>query len=84
MELSAQRVGTGLKVTCIADDSFSESNIQLLVGTRGRLVQVWNVDPKGQMHSVFSIQLDNTVPKAVAFNESSENILVFGLYDGDV
>jgi hypothetical protein len=39
---------------------------------------------KGQMRSVFSVQLENTVPKAVAFAESSEEVLVFGLHDGNM
>lgn len=84
MELNAQRLGTGFEVTCLADDPFSESDIRLAVGTRDRLVQVWNVDMRGQMRAIFSVQLDKTVPKGVTFSESSEDVHVFGLYDGNM
>jgi len=84
VELNAQRLGTGFEVTCIADDPFNESDIWLVVGTRDRLVQVWNVDMTGQMRTVFSVQMDKTVPKGVTFSTSSEDVYVFGLYDGNV
>jgi hypothetical protein len=82
--LNAQRLGTGLEITCIADDPHSESEIRVIVGTRGRLVQVWALDTKGNMHAVFSVQLDKTVPKSLAFAENGEDVHVFGLYNGDV
>jgi hypothetical protein len=84
VELNAQRLGTGLEVTCIAGDPFSESDIRLVVGTRGKQVQVWDVDMMAQMRNIFSVELDKTVPKAVAFAEHSDDIHVFGLYDGNV
>ena len=56
----------------------------MVIGTRDRLVQVWSIDSNAQMRTVFSVQLDKTVPKAVAFTEHSGNVHVFGLYDGDV
>jgi hypothetical protein len=84
VELNAQRIGTGLEITCIANDPFSESEIRVIVGMRGMLVQVWQVDARAKMRTVFSVQLDKTVPKAVAFAENSEDVHVFGLYDGNV
>jgi hypothetical protein len=84
IEINAQRLGTGLEITCIAYDPLSESEIRLAVGTRGRLVQVWRMDTRTQLHAAFSVQLDKTVPKSVAFSENSEDIHVFGLYDGNV
>jgi hypothetical protein len=42
------------------------------------------VDARAKMRTVFSVQLDKTVPKAVAFAENSEDVHVFGLYDGNV
>ena len=84
VELNAQRIGTGLEITCIANDPFSESEIRVIVGTRGMLVQVWQVDARAKMRTVFSVQLDKTVPKAVAFAKNSEDVHVFGLYNGNV
>jgi len=58
---------------------------RLVIGTRDRIVQVWELDSKGKMQSMFSVQLDVTVPKAVAFtNNPTNDIYVFGLYDGNV
>jgi hypothetical protein len=82
--LNAQRLETGLEITCIANDPFSESEIRVIVGTRGMLVQVWHVYARMKMCAVFSVRLDKTVPKAVAFAENSEDVHVFGLYDGNV
>jgi hypothetical protein len=48
------------------------------------LVQVWNVDAKAQMTAIFAVQLDKTVPKVVAFSENSDDVRVFGLYDGNM
>jgi hypothetical protein len=42
------------------------------------------VDARAQLRAVFSVQLDKTVPKAMAFSEACEDIRIFGLYDGDV
>jgi hypothetical protein len=83
VELNALRVGTGMEITCMAEDPFNDT-IRMVIGTRDRLVQVWSIDSNAQMRTVFSVQLDKTVPKAVAFTEHSGNVHVFGLYDGDV
>jgi hypothetical protein len=49
------------------------------------LVQVWKFDSKAQLHSVFSVQLDMTVPKAVAFaGDGSKDVYVFGVFDGNL
>ena len=48
------------------------------------LVQVWHVDARTKMCAVFLVQLDKTVPKAVTFAENSEDVHVFGLYNGNV
>jgi hypothetical protein len=63
----------------------TEDAVRLAIGSRDRLVQVWKLDHKGQLHSVFSVQLDMTVPKGVAFAENTDkDIYVFGLYDGNL
>ena len=66
----------------MAWDSPTDDTVWLATGTQDRLVQVWTLDRNGQLHSVFSVQLDVTVPRGVAFVENMEkDIYVFGLYD---
>ncbi|KAF8574433.1 hypothetical protein K439DRAFT_1624328 [Ramaria rubella] len=68
---------------------------RIAIATRDSMVQVWKVDATGTLHSVFSVQLNGTVPRAVgfadAFNKDTPNkeflnkdILVFGLFDGNM
>jgi hypothetical protein len=73
-----------MEITCMGKGPFSDSGIPLIIGTRDRVVQVWSVDTKAQMRATFSVQLDKTVPKAVAFAEDSDDVHVFGLYDGNM
>jgi hypothetical protein len=82
--LDARRLGNGQEIICIAGDPFSEDEIRIVIGTRDRLVQVWNIDAKAQMTAIFAVQLDKTVPKVVAFSENSDDVRVFGLYDGNM
>ncbi|KAF8591537.1 hypothetical protein K439DRAFT_1611184 [Ramaria rubella] len=67
----------------------------IAIATHDSMVQVWKVDARGTLHSVFSVQLNGTVPRAVgfadAFNKDAPNkeflnkdILVFGLFDGNM
>lgn len=59
--------------------------MRVAIGTRDKLVQVWEIDTAGKMQSVFSVQLDVTVPKAVAFaGNHGKDVYVFGLYDGNM
>ena len=60
----------------------TEEVVRLAVATRDRIVQVWRLDLEGQLHSVFSVQLNTTVPKGIALVE--KDIYVFGLYDGNL
>lgn len=83
-ELTAKRLGTGCEITCMVCDN-TEEITRLAIATRDRMVQVWRLDLRGQVQSVFSVQLDVTVPKGVAFVENAANdIHVFGLYDGNL
>ncbi|KAF8574104.1 hypothetical protein K439DRAFT_1624589 [Ramaria rubella] len=78
-EITAKQLGTGCKLTSTCDS----------------MVQVWKVNARGTLHSVFSVQLNGTVPRAVgfadAFNKDTPNkeflnkdILVFGLFDSNM
>jgi len=45
-------------------------------------IQLWSFNGK-ELHSNFSVQLDFTVPKTVAFADNAEgDIHVFGIYSG--
>ena len=84
-ELRAKRLGTGCEITCIDCDFSVEDTVRLVIGTRDRLVQVWELDPEEKMKSIFSVQLNVTVPKAVAFADNrAKDVYVFGLYDGNM
>jgi hypothetical protein len=66
-------------------DTDTDDAVRLAIGTRDRVVQVWTLDPRGHLHSVFSVQLKVTVPKGVALAENiTKDIYVFGLYDGNM
>ena len=83
-ELTAKRLGTGCEITCMVCDN-TEETTRLVVATRDQIVQMWKLDLKGQVQSVFSVRLDVTVPKGVAFVENAaKDIYVFGLYDGNL
>jgi hypothetical protein len=45
------------------------------------MVQILVLNTSSQLQSVFAVQLENTVPKSVAFADNKA-IYVFGLYDG--
>ncbi|KAF8574691.1 WD40 repeat-like protein [Ramaria rubella] len=79
------------------DGNFEEitAKPRIAIATRDSMVQVWKVDARGTLHSVFSVQLNGTVPRAVgfadAFNKDTPNkeflnkdILVFGLFDSNM
>lgn len=56
-----------------------------MIGTRGGLVVGIEVDIRNvTISAFFSVKLSPTIPKGVAFAEDSENIYVFGLYEGDM
>jgi WD40 repeat protein len=78
-------LGTGHEITCIACDDSGDDSTRLATGTRDRLVQVWKLDSKAQLHPVFSVQLDMTVPKAVVFGANgNKDIYVLGVFDGNL
>lgn len=56
-----------------------------MIGTRDKIVQVWNFDPKGTLHNVFSVELGTTVPRDVGFvNNATKDVYVFGLFNGQM
>lgn len=81
-DIFSRRIGTGFEVTCIAGQSFSGERIA--VGTRDRVVMVWNVDSSNDVQTVFSIQLSFSMPAAIAIVGETMDIKVFGLFNGIV
>ncbi len=51
---------------------------------RDRAVTVWKLDSQDRTENIFSVELDISVPSSVAFAEESEDVYVFGLYDGNM
>ncbi|KAG2358556.1 hypothetical protein BDR07DRAFT_1379317 [Suillus spraguei] len=82
-EIWARRLGSGFEITCLSwHSTSSEGNLQIVVGTRDKMVQVLTLNTSSQLQPDFTVQLENTVPKSVAFADN-RSIYVFGLYDGN-
>ncbi|KAG1720462.1 uncharacterized protein EDB91DRAFT_1064858, partial [Suillus paluster] len=80
-EICARRLGSGFEITCMVwDSTSSETTTRIAVGTRDKIVQVLILNTNSQLQAVFSVRLDNTVPKSVAFADNG-CVYVFGLYD---
>jgi len=76
-ETLARRVGAGHEIM-----GMSTMGHWLITGTRDKQVQVWSVDTKCTLCTVFSMELPTTVPRAVYFQGA--DILVFGMFDGEM
>ncbi|KAG1848866.1 hypothetical protein F4604DRAFT_1687573 [Suillus subluteus] len=82
-ETCARRLGSGFEITCMVwDSTSSEMTTRIAVGMRDKIVQVLVLNTNSQLQAVFSVRLDNTVPKSVAFADNG-CVYVFGLYDGN-
>ncbi|KAG2126104.1 WD40-repeat-containing domain protein [Suillus cothurnatus] len=80
----SRRIGTGKEIMCITYDHAGDDT-RIATGTRDRRVQVWSFDFKGPLIPVFSIELNSTILRTINFNRTaSRNLLVFGMYDGEV
>ncbi|EGO02560.1 hypothetical protein SERLA73DRAFT_150257 [Serpula lacrymans var. lacrymans S7.3] len=74
---------SGTQVTCLVTKSMDEEGIRIVVRTRQRTIQLtWqNEDIK----SIFSIELDVTIPICANFaNSQRKDLQVFGLYNGAI
>lgn len=82
-EMVVIRVGGGgeiMSMTWLPSDS---ATTRIAVGTRDRIVACWNLDSNYQLHTVFSIILDTTIPATIDLVRNTANdIRVFGLCDG--
>jgi hypothetical protein len=85
-EIFSHRVANGKEITCltscIAEDGQS---VRIAFGTRDKAVQVWSLDHKRHVSTVFSKTLANTIPVSIEILRNvSRDVRVFGLYDGSV
>lgn len=68
---------------CIASDEAEDAGYRIALASYDCRVQVWVVDSSFEQRTVFSIQLDSTIPRALIFApDSTHNVLVFSLRDG--
>jgi hypothetical protein len=81
-EICTRRLGSGFEITCMSWNMSTEGSTWIAVGTRDKIVQVLVLNPNSQLEASFSVRLDNTVPKSVAFADD-KGVYVFGLYDGN-
>jgi hypothetical protein len=66
----------------IAWDRHNEATVKLATCTRGRCLQVWSYNNK-DLQATFSVQLQTTVPSAIAFTENQGgDLYVAGIYAG--
>ncbi|KAG1856272.1 WD40-repeat-containing domain protein [Suillus tomentosus] len=64
-----RRIGTGKEIMCLTYDHTGEDT-RIASGTRDR---------------VFNVELATTIPRTINFNRAANrNILVFGMYDGEI
>ena len=57
-------------VTCIA------------LSTRARVIQLLQLDLNGDICCIFSVKMDSTVPSAIGFTDYTNEIYIFGLFNG--
>jgi WD40 repeat protein len=80
----SRRIGTGKEIMCLTYDHTGDDT-RIATGTRDRRVQVWAFDFKGPLIPIFSVELSTTIPCTVNFNRTpGRNLLVFGMYDGEM
>ena len=77
------RAGQGAEFLSIALYEANDTSFCIVLATFDSQIQVWSIDSRFQQKTVFSIQLDTTIPRALTFApDASQNVLVFGLVDG--
>ncbi|KAI6022108.1 hypothetical protein EDC04DRAFT_2729617 [Pisolithus marmoratus] len=62
--------------------SWCKRNNQLVTTTYDKRIQLWAVGTPYTLLNIFSVELPTTVPHAVYFHGA--DILVFGMYDGEI
>ena len=82
-EVSVQRAAHGREVTSLASSKAAGDSVYIAVGMEDRAVLLYKLQ-SDKLLAVFSVELDCSIPAAVAFTENGEDVLVFGMKDGNV
>ncbi|KAJ6606239.1 WD40-repeat-containing domain protein [Mycena vulgaris] len=83
-EISCVRVVKPAEITGLVFDAPSN---RLAVCHRGGMVQVYALGSTMALQEVFTLELKNVAPRAIAFGQmygNERDIMVFGLYGGDI
>ncbi|KAJ7256867.1 WD40-repeat-containing domain protein [Mycena haematopus] len=83
-EISCVRVTNPAEITGLAFDAPSN---RLAVCHRGGMVQVYLLGSTMSLQEVFTLELKNLAPRAIAFGQmygNERDVMVFGLYGGDI
>lgn len=81
-EVSAECVSDGAEIMSLAADTEDKDHYRLALGTQSMVVQTWIIKNKC-LSCIFSIKLENTIPKTVMFRgNANHDLLVFGMIDG--
>jgi len=78
-----QRAGKGREITSLAKNKPAGRPLQIAAGTEDRVVLLYTLDGT-KLVPIFSVQMDKSIPVSITFDESKEDVLVFGLRDGMV
>ena len=73
----------GREVTSLASSKAAGDSVYIAVGMENRAVLLYKLQ-SDKLLAVFSVELDCSIPVAVAFAENGEDVLVFGMKDGNV
>ncbi|KAJ7348109.1 WD40-repeat-containing domain protein [Mycena albidolilacea] len=83
-EISCVRIVNPAEITGLAFDPPSN---RLAVCHRGGMVQIYTLSGTMSLKEVFSLELQNVAPRAIAFGQmyfNDRDIMVFGLYGGNI
>jgi hypothetical protein len=83
VETFDQHLMKGQEIVCVTSDRDRAAQIRVAVGTRCRIVHVFILGANAKLQSVFSVDLETTVPIALGFAGNNTNdLIVFGMFDG--
>ncbi|KIN93144.1 hypothetical protein M404DRAFT_171732, partial [Pisolithus tinctorius Marx 270] len=81
-EVVARRISGGHEIMAIASDAGNGTGTCIIVTTWDKRVQTWTIDSRNRLSNVFSVELTTSIPHAVYLRGC--DIIVFGMYDGDI
>ncbi|KAI6023549.1 WD40-repeat-containing domain protein, partial [Pisolithus microcarpus] len=81
-EVVSRRISGGHEIMAITSDVGNGTGNRIIVATQDRRVQAWTLDSRNRFSSTFSVQLKTSIPRAVYTHGC--DVIVFGMYDGDM